>query len=252
MNTQGKVLTGIGWVYLGDGKYLDDYATFKITFGNKIFDYPMSSSFGKTTINVSRDLSGEIEFRKLTAEVLHLLVGGNLVNGNAIKHNNEVFTVDSSSPYTATLENAPIVDSGSNSLRVYSKDANDNVVYWEQVASGSEEAGKFSISGDTLTFSVDDAGKSLYADYFYESTDEAKKIVLGGGSDSLPSSFSLNGLLIAQTDSGEVKTIHIAAKNCKVSSAIDLGGAVQSVGSVKASFSISTQDAGDLVLTLED
>ena len=250
--TEGKVLTGIGWVYLSDGNYLDDYANFTITFDNKTLQWANSSHFGVSTMNIGRDMKGSIEFRKITSNVLHLLVGGSLTTGNAIKHYNEAFTVAGASPYTATLTNEPIITNAPGSLRIYSKDINDNVVYYEQVAAGSEDTGKYSVSGSTLTFGAGDAGASLYADYYYESADLAHTISLGGSADTLPTSFSLDGLLLMQTDGGAQKTLRIYAKNCVITSGIDLGGAVQAIGSVKANFAINVADADDVQITLED
>lgn len=249
---EGTILKGIGHVYIGDRNRLEDYVNFSINLDNKVIKYPASDSYDEKSINIGRNVSGSIEFRKLTANIVNLLTGGSLASGNSQKHYNEQITVPAASPYDVTLTNTPISNTNDDSLLIYSKSSTGVKVYWDKVTAGSEAAGKYSVSGDTVTFAAADAGTELYADYFYEGSSDAQVISYGGSADSLPAVFTLRGVVEMQTDSGASKTLGIYAKNCRITSGIDLGGAVQEVGSIKADFDVVVEDAGDFTLSFED
>ena len=252
---EGKVLIGTGFVSIGDKHQIKDYANFTVELENKTIQYACSDSYDDKTINIGRNIKGSIEFRKLTMGILHKLVGGSLteLTANSMKHYNETFSVPASpGPYTVDLTNTPLSASGDDTLQIFSEDSSKTRVYWEKVTAGAEAEFKYSISGATLTFVVADTEKSLYADYMYLGSSDASGISFGGSSDELPGTFTLRGVIKAQTEDNTLHYLGFYAKACKITSSIPLGGVVQEVSTVKADFDVIVENAGDCWIRLED
>jgi len=246
----------VGLVEIMDsnGNIYYDIAEFSVTQGMKTMTYPSSKSFDDISVNVGSNWKGLLKLKGMTIDLLHDWIGGTMTAGTAesVKPNDELKVVPAT-PFVVTLAHAPLVDTAitNTKLAVFSKAANGDRTYWEEVASGSEATKKYSLSGTTVTFHGDDEAESLHFEYLYEGTDDATQIDFKPLS-VLPANFQIRSVGTLLTRSGARKYRNIFIKHAVRTGDITLGGAPQAMEDYTFNFDVNIENDGDFYIGEED
>ncbi|MCP4231266.1 MAG: hypothetical protein GY771_14110 [bacterium] len=225
---------------LTSGLEFPDYGDMVLTLGLNVLEVPSPGYNGGYTVPYDAPITGKIAWYDISAELMAAITGSSLSSGTVRGAQAENHQIPSASPYTVTLDNGDIVAQSEIVIR-------DDSVRMKRV-SGSPSSGEYSISGDTLTFSGDDAGKYVYVDYFYE--DAAGGHRLSIDPYKLPGSFKLLASLKAYDTYGAdyAGEIVAVAEKCRRSGPVEMGSRVGEFGSFGFDFTVENRNPNDLVL----
>jgi hypothetical protein len=225
---------------LTSGLEFPDYGDLVLTLGLNVLEVPSPGYNGGYTVPYDAPITGKIAWYDISAELMAAITGSSLSGGTVKRAQGENQQIPGSSPYTVTLDNADNIAQSEIVIR-------DDNMRMKRVAASPGE-GEYSITGDTLTFSSEDAGKYVYIDYFYEDAATGHKLSIDPY--TLPGSFKLLASLKAYDTygadyAGEIVAI---AEKCRRSGPVELGSRVGEFGSFGFDFTVENRNPDDLAL----
>lgn len=225
---------------LTSGLEFPDYGDLVLTLGLNVLEVPSPGYNGGYTVPYDAPVTGKIAWYDISADLMAAITGSSLSSGTVKRVQGESHQISGSSPYTITLDNADNIAQSEIVVR------DDNVRMLRVATSPGE--GEYAISGDTLTFSSEDAGKYVYIDYFYEDAASGHKLSIDPY--ALPGSFKLLASLKAYDTYGADYTGEIVAiaEKCRRSGAVELGSRVGEFGSFGFDFTVENRNPDDLAL----
>ncbi len=224
---------------LTTGLEFPDYGDITVNFGLNVINVPSPAVNGGYIVPYDAPITGKISWYDISPEILASLTGAGLTDGTVRYVQSESHQVPSSEPYEVTLNNpdnlaqSEIVVGESGRMR--------------RVPSTPGE-GEYAISGNVLTFSSDDAGGTVYIDYFYEDSGAGKTITVDPY--ALPGEFKLLASLksydtYAAGYSGDLVFI---AERCRRTGPVDVGSRVGAFGTFGFDFAVENRNSGDVVV----
>jgi hypothetical protein len=128
------------------------------------YSFPVNAARGKGKVSL------KASWAQVRPDVIMQILGGTSATGTKMISRDNAETIPATTPYTVTVT---VPSSGTFVQNLQVVDVTDTTGYpivFEQVDSGSEAAGKYSVAAGVYTFAAADEGKSVLISYEYSLT----------------------------------------------------------------------------------
>jgi hypothetical protein len=217
-----------------------DYGDLELNFGLNVLTIPAPATTGSYIVPYDAPITGRISWYDLGPELLAAATGNDLTAGTVKRAAGEAHAIPAAAPYEVTLDHAP-------PLALSDLVVGDDGRRFKRAA-GAPGAGEYAVAGAVFTFNAADAGRAVYADYFYADAAAGQTLVVSPF--ALPGEFKLlAGLKLYGTGANEYEgDLVFAAERCRRTGPLAVGSRVGQFGSFGFEFAVENRVPGDVAV----